>query len=114
MNSAIRFTFIMLMGSLLISGCAMISAWRSIPPPGGCDRCHTARISNNWALNYTPVNLTDEQNRPWFQSPEQVMPPPPKPDSSLEVRKYEDSRCFDCHRSPNAAHRERSGSYHHH
>lgn len=114
MNSAIRFFIVLSLGSLLISGCAMINAWRSIPPPGGCDRCHTTQITSNWALTYTPVNLNDEQNHLWFQSPSQVMPPSTKPDSSLEIRKFEDSRCFDCHRSPNAAHLERSGNYHHH
>jgi len=22
-------------------GCAMFTSWKSIPPPGGCDQCHT-------------------------------------------------------------------------
>ena len=35
---------------LALGGCAMFGAWKSIPPPGGCDQCHTVAISANWEV----------------------------------------------------------------
>lgn len=94
-------------------GCAMLGAWKSIPPPGGCDRCHTLPISNRWSFTYTAVQLDDPSGRPSFQRPESTAVFSDRPSSSLEVRKSQDEKCFDCHRSPSAAHRERGGHYHH-
>jgi hypothetical protein len=100
--------------AITLSGCQMLTAWRSIPPPGGCDQCHTAAISNDWKISYHAPNLSDERNREAFQTPEynmqatgQTLP------SSLEVRKIQDLKCFECHRSPNSEHRKRSGRFHH-
>jgi hypothetical protein len=97
----------------LICGCAMFRSWQAIPPPGGCDQCHTLPISANWQLAYTPPILTDERNRDYFQTPEYNMARTDQPASSLERRKVEDQKCFDCHKAPNAAHKGRTGRYHH-
>ncbi len=96
--------------SLAVWGCAMFGTWRAIPPPGGCDRCHTVPISHDWQLAYTPPVLSDETGvRPW-QRPESVMPPETSP---LEQQKVTEERCFRCHKSPNKAHVEYRGRYHH-
>lgn len=99
----------------VMSGCAMFSAWKSIPPPGGCDRCHTLPIGSNWQVAYQAPMLTNERHtdRPYFQTGDYTMPQPDKPSSSLDIQKMEEQRCFDCHRSPSPAHRERAGRYHH-
>ena len=97
----------------LICGCAMFTAWQSIPPPGGCDQCHKVPISANWQLAYKAPILSDERNRDYFQTPEYNMPSIDKPASSLEVRKLEDQKCFACHKSPNEAHKAKMGHYHH-
>jgi hypothetical protein len=98
---------------LLSSGCAMFTAWKTIPPPGGCDQCHTVPISANWQLAYKAPNLSDERDKLSFQTEQATMPQGPKPSSSLDIRKVEEQACFECHRSPNAKHKERKGSYHH-
>ena len=98
----------------LLPGCAMFRAWKSIPPPGGCDQCHTVPIGNyNWQLTYQAATISDERDRLSFQTEEYNMPRGAKPGSSLELRKEEDQACFDCHKSPNMKHRERKGRYHH-
>lgn len=108
--------FVMPLILLFASGCAMFSAWKSIPPPGGCDRCHTVPINTNWQLAYKAPTLTNERHadRAYFQTSEYTMlQQPDKPTSSLDIQKVEDQRCFDCHRTPTPAHRERAGKYHH-
>ena len=96
------------------TGCSMLMAWRSIPPPGGCDQCHTVAISNDWKISYQPPILSDERNRKAFQTPEYNMPQSGLPSaSSLELRKVQDLKCFECHKSPNSEHRKRSGRFHH-
>ena len=97
----------------LVCGCAMLESWQAIPPPGGCDQCHTVPISANWQLTYKPAILADERDREYFQTPEYNMPGNDQPTSSLELRKVEDQKCFDCHKSPNAAHKGRMGRFHH-
>jgi len=98
---------------LFVSGCAMFTAWQSIPPPGGCDQCHTLAISTNWQVAYKVAILSDERNRDFFKTPEYNMPKSDQPSSSLEVRKVEELKCFECHKAPNAAHRGRMGRFHH-
>jgi hypothetical protein len=97
----------------VLCGCAMLTSWKAIPPPGGCDQCHSVPISNNWQVTYKAPNLTDERNREYFQSPETTMPAGGRPASSLDLRKVEDLQCFECHRAPNQQHMERKGRYHH-
>ena len=94
-------------------GCAMLSAWKTIPPPGGCDQCHTVAINADWQVVYRAPNLTDERSRLPFQTAEATMPRTDKPASTLDVRKVEELQCFECHKSPNPAHRERMGRFHH-
>jgi len=98
---------------ILSAGCAMFTAWKSIPPPGGCDQCHTVPISSNWQVTYQAATLSDEQNRPYFQTEQYTMPKGSRPSSSLELKKEEDLACFECHKSPNLKHMERKGRYHH-
>ncbi|MCM2356611.1 MAG: cytochrome C [Geobacteraceae bacterium] len=98
---------------LLCSGCTMFHTWKTIPPPGGCDQCHTVAISNNWRVVYQAPILTDERAKLSFQTEQGTMPQAAKPDSALELRKVEEQPCFDCHKAPNSKHRERKGRYHH-
>ena len=94
----------------VICGCAMFGMWRAIPPPGGCDRCHTLQISHDWQVAYSPPFLTDETDRRHWQEPESVLPPEESP---LAVQKVTEERCFRCHKSPSKAHAEYRGRYHH-
>lgn len=98
---------------VVMCGCAMMKAWKSIPPPGGCDQCHTLPISNDWQVAYQAPHLTDEHNLPYFQKEQATLPPVDRPASSLDIRKVEELPCFDCHRSPNSQHNKRTGRYHH-
>lgn len=96
-----------------VAGCAMVSAWKTIPPPGGCSQCHTVAISADWTVAYKAPVLTDERNRNYFQTEKYSMPQSSRPASSLDIRKVEDLPCFECHKSPNVAHKGRMGHYHH-
>ena len=99
-----------LAGVALLSGCAMFGAWKSIPPPGGCNQCHTEKISANWQVAYEPVTLPSETGRYPWQRPTSMLPPPPSP---LEQKKVTEERCFRCHKGPNKAHQGYWGRYHH-
>jgi hypothetical protein len=100
---------------LMTTGCTMFSAWKSIPPPGGCDQCHTVPISSNWQVAYKAPVLSSERNpnQPYFQTEQYTMPQTGKPESSLETRKVEELKCFECHKSPSPAHKGRKGRFHH-
>ncbi len=98
---------------VLLAGCTMFTSWKAIPPPGGCDQCHTLPLSNNWTVAYKAPILSDERNREYFQTEKYSMPNISKPASSIEVRKVTDEKCFDCHKAPNIAHKARMGHYHH-
>ncbi|PLX84049.1 MAG: cytochrome C [Desulfuromonas sp.] len=91
-------------------GCSMFGSWKAIPPPGGCDQCHTKVISANWQMAYRPVTLNDETGKNPWQKPESVLPPQPSP---LEQKKITEQRCFRCHKGPDKAHTEYKGRYHH-
>ncbi len=108
-----RFLLFLAVVVCLSPGCAMFKAWQSIPPPGGCDQCHTVAISNEWRFTYQAPTLTDERDHLSFQTEQYTMPTGTKPASSLELRKDEDQACFDCHKSPDLKHKERKGRYHH-
>jgi hypothetical protein len=95
------------------AGCTMFTAWKAIPPPGGCDQCHSLPINNNWHVAYKAPMLSDEKDRKYFQKEQYNLPHVEKPSSSLEVRKVSDEKCFDCHRTPTPAHKGRSGRFHH-
>lgn len=100
-------------GVLGLSGCTMFNAWKSIPPPGGCDQCHNVAISTNWQIMYQAANVADERGRQSFQTPEYNLALKGKQQSPLEEKMVEEMACFDCHKSPNSAHRERKGRFHH-
>lgn len=97
----------------VVSGCAMFTAWKSIPPPGGCDQCHTVSISTNWKATYQVANIPDERGRLAFQTPEYNQPVPGHQVSPLEAKKVEEKACFDCHKAPTPAHKQRKGRFHH-
>jgi len=105
--------FISVAALLSSSGCAMFSSWKSIPPPGGCDQCHSLPISTDWKVTYQAAIINDERNRVYFQTEQYSMPQGTKPPSQLEERKLEDMRCFECHKSPSPSHKERAGKFHH-
>lgn len=97
-----------------LSGCSMFTAWKSIPPPGGCDQCHSVALSANWQIAYRAATVSDERGQLAFQTPQQNTPiRQNQPDSALDLRKVTDSRCFDCHNAPTPAHKNRTGKYHH-
>jgi hypothetical protein len=95
------------------AGCAMFTSWKAIPPPGGCDQCHTVPISANWQIAYQAPILNDERNRPAFQTEAYTMPKETKPVSPLEQKKVQELKCFECHKSPTPAHAGRAGRFHH-
>lgn len=108
--------FFVIAGGIFVfaAGCAMFTSWRAIPPPGGCDQCHSAPISKNWFVAYKAPTLTDEGSKTeYFQTEAYTMPNRSKPESSVEVRKLQDLKCFECHRSPDKAHMQRMGRFHH-
>ena len=106
--------FLLLSGCIVtISGCAMFTAWRSIPPPGGCDQCHTVAISANWQAEYKPAAVADERGRLAFQTPEYNLPTLGGQESPLDAKKVDELACFDCHKSPSPAHKGRKGRFHH-
>lgn len=109
-----RISLVLLCFSIgIVAGCAMITSWRAIPPPGGCDQCHTHKISNDWSVTYQVARLTDERGGNPFQTEAGSFPRTSIPASSLDVRKGEDQPCFDCHKLPSAAHKGRKGRFHH-
>ncbi len=96
-----------------LSACAMFTAWRSIPAPGGCEECHKVPISANWQVSYKPATLTDETGRVSFQTPESLITKSERPITGHEKQKVEQSSCFECHNSPDASHKEMKGKFHH-
>ena len=66
-------------GSCLLVGCAMLTSWKAIPPPGGCDQCHSIEITANWSINYQVAHLTDERGREDFQTAAGSMPTTTRP-----------------------------------
>ena len=96
-----------------VSGCAMITSWKSIPVPGGCDQCHMVAISANWKVSYQVADVSDERGRLAFQTPEYNQALTTRQENPLEAKKVEEKACFDCHRSPNSQHRDRKGRFHH-
>ena len=95
---------------LFLSGCAMLTSWRAIPPPGGCDRCHQIPLTANWSAVYVPATMLDDEGHLPWQRPQ---PPVAAQSSSLEERMLSEQPCFDCHQGPNRAHSGYKGRYHH-
>lgn len=91
------------------SGCGMIRAWRDIPPPGGCDRCHQAAIGADWQVTYVPAELSGPDGKLSWQ---RTVPAAERPDP-LEVREVSEQPCFRCHKSPDELHSGYRGRYHH-
>lgn len=99
-----------LIAAIILCGCAMFTSWKAIPPPGGCDECHTLPISANWTVAYNPATLSDESGRYSWQTEASVRP---EEESPLQQQKVSSEPCFRCHRGPSKAHTERMGRYHH-
>ncbi|MFA7405835.1 MAG: cytochrome C [Pelobacteraceae bacterium] len=109
-----KYTISLLLASVfVINGCTMFTAWKSIPPPGGCDQCHTVAISGNWQAAYQPASVSDERGRLSFQTPEYNQPSLGGNQSPLDQKKVEEKACFDCHKTPTLAHKDRKGRFHH-
>ena len=109
-----KYALLLLSASVVtLSGCNMFIAWKSIPPPGGCEQCHTVEISTNWQATYRPAMVADERGRLPFQTPEYNQPMLGGQQSPLEAKKVEEMACFDCHKSPTPAHKGRKGRFHH-
>jgi hypothetical protein len=109
-----KYVLLLLIGGVVtISGCAMFTAWKSIPPPGGCDQCHTLAISANWQATYQAATVADERGRLSFQTPEYNQPTLGGQMSPLEAKKMDEQACFDCHKAPTPAHKGRMGRFHH-
>jgi hypothetical protein len=114
MEMTMKFSMLVLLTVFMgLEGCAMFSAWKSIPPPGGCDQCHTVAINTNWQISYKVVTIADERGRQAFQTPEYNMVTTGNQVSPSERKKVEELQCFECHKAPTPAHRERKGRFHH-
>lgn len=99
---------------LALPGCSMFTAWKSIPPPGGCDQCHSVEVATNWRVTYHAATVADERGQLAFQTPQYNTPiRRTQPSSALDLRKTEEQRCFECHNAPTPAHKDRKGRYHH-
>ena len=99
---------------MILVGCNMFRAWKAIPPPGGCDQCHTVPISANWTVSYKVATLSDESGKLSFQTEQYTMQPTEKKGTSmLDLRKTEEQKCFECHKAPNQAHKDKAGRFHH-
>lgn len=96
-----------------LTGCGMLTSWKAIPPPGGCDQCHAVPINADWRVTYQVARLTDERGDAYFQTKEGSFPSSVTPASSLSLSKTEDQACFDCHKAPSGSHKARRGRYHH-
>ncbi|WP_225072485.1 cytochrome C [Desulfuromonas sp. CSMB_57] len=105
-----KWLWILLPAAAVILGCAMFTTWKAIPPPGGCDQCHTLPISANWQVTVSPVILGDETGRYHWQRETSVLPAEEAP---IQQQKLVDEPCFRCHKSPSRAHTERLGRFHH-
>ena len=109
-----KYILLFLVGTVVtVSGCAMFTAWKSIPPPGGCDQCHTLPISANWQAMYEPAKVSDERGRLSFQTPEYNQQNLGGQKSPLDTKKVEEKACFDCHSDPTKSHKDFRGRYHH-
>jgi len=97
-----------------LTGCSMFTAWKSIPPPGGCDQCHTTEIAANWKVSYRAATVSDERGQLSFQTPQYNTPiRQDQPGSPLDAKKVEQQQCFVCHNAPTPAHKGRVGRFHH-
>lgn len=105
--------FCVLVVAVVLDGCAMFTAWKSIPPPGGCDQCHTVALATNWQITYQAATVADERGRQSFQTPEYNQPSSAFKGSPLENKKVEELACFECHKTPTPAHKGRKGRFHH-
>jgi hypothetical protein len=113
MEMAMKNALLFIAATVVLSSCSMIGAWRSIPPPGGCDQCHTAAISTNWKVAYHPPQVADERGRQAFQTPEYNDAHRTDKGLPVETKQVTQQRCFDCHNSPTPAHQGRQGRFHH-
>ena len=96
-----------------ISGCAMMTAWKSIPAPGGCDQCHKVAISTNWQVTYQAAMISDERGRLPFQTPEYNQSILRERQAPQDSKIVEEKACFDCHKAPTPAHKQHKGRFHH-
>ncbi|GEM_PF-323466 len=115
--------------AVLLAGCVVGHLRKDIPPPGGCDQCHRARISSNWELALAPVQLGEEGGIPEdrdvvFREVRQLPYHAKVPAKRLAVfaaqtppEKVGDAetgiQCFVCHKSPGPPHEKVRARFRH-
>jgi hypothetical protein len=106
----IRFVLVIVVVASVLLGCAMLTAWQSIPPPGGCDQCHKFKISANWVASFESVKSVDETGQITGQKSGTVLDKTILGD--MEPQEVPEQYCFRCHKSPDGVHLDYKGSYH--
>lgn len=59
-----RIPALSILAALTVSGCISKHLTMEIPPPGGCDQCHHAKIAGNWEVRVAPVVVGKEGGAP--------------------------------------------------
>jgi hypothetical protein len=83
------------------------------PAPGRLRTMPPRPISSNWAISYQAAFISDERGRNYFEIPEYNLQEQRKAKPPSGSTKFEELQCFECHKSPTPAHKERKGRFHH-
>jgi hypothetical protein len=88
--------FLLISGSLfaLLAGCAMFKSWQAIPPPGGCDQCHT--IHQQELVSGLSGTHSSGRIKCGIFSDRSVQPSKSKPTSSIGVQAGRCEMLHDC------------------
>lgn len=109
------------------SACVLSHVRMEIPPPGGCDQCHRAKIAGDWELRASPVALgrdgggpdvrdivlKEVQSLPYHQQVPVKKLAVYAAGAAPEAFGSEETgvQCFACHESPGPPH-EKSRGHH--
>ncbi|GAB4253412.1 hypothetical protein [Deferrisoma sp.] len=113
----------------VLAGCVIGHLKKDIPPPGGCDQCHRAKIAGDWEVTLAPVQLGREggipEDRDVVLREVREIPYHAKvPAKRLEVFAAQAPpelvgdtetgiQCFVCHKSPGPPHDKVRAKFHH-
>ncbi|MHB8763388.1 MAG: hypothetical protein ACYDA8_03465 [Deferrisomatales bacterium] len=115
--------------ALAVAGCVAGHLKKDIPPPGGCDQCHLQKITSDWQVTVTPVQLGREGGLP--EDRDVVLAglrrvPFHREVASRRLEVFAEAapkevvgdpetgiQCFVCHRSPGPPHEALRGRFHH-